>query len=194
MSENKKDLKVYFFKNVPDSLGMIALTGILLFIGGIAAFVINNKSLTDSHGGLTNVGIIVLIIVTVLGLGGLIVAFRCIGLSNNFAHGFMAERDGHVYVFTINPQRLKDGNAVPNIGRIGRAVNGVLQMQTVNNYYKQMDEDKESIDFYNDVNTWLDENYSFFYRIRDLESNDFSKYEKSLYLKAYAEYKNTPDQ
>ena len=189
MNENKNDLKVYFFEKVPDSLGMIALTGIFLFVGGIIAFLANNKALTDNHGDLTNIGIIALITVTVVGLGGLIVAFRCIALSDNFAHGFMAERDGHAYVFTINPQRLKDGSRVPNIGKIGKAVNGVIKMQTVNNYYKQMDEDKESMDFYNEVNTWLDENYSFFYRIRDLESNEFSKYEKKLFMKEFNQIK-----
>ena len=134
-----------------------------------------------------------LFVVGFLGLFGLIVMFAGFGKINQTKHGFLAERDGNVYFFSLNSDRIKETRITPGVGNVSKIVNGISYIAAVSGYHEQMDAEKESAQIYSDVNKWLDDNYSYLYSIRDLNSNKYTKVEKAIYLNEYKRLKRHTD-
>ena len=185
-----KNLKLYFFDRVPPASYVEILVGILITAVPMTIFMLNKDALyTGSHGSLSDFGILILIVASFLSLFGLIIMFAGFGKISQTKHGFLAERDGHIYFFSLSSDRLKETRITSGIGNISKIINAVSYISAVSGYNKQMDKEKESAQIYSDVNKWLDDNYSYLYSIRDLNSNEYTKVERAIYLNEYKRLK-----
>lgn len=190
--DNKSDhdsLKIYLFDRV------VPIAYIEMILGGIIAvfptvfMILNIKMFTKSTGALTDGGIAMLIAVTVLFWGGLLVFSTGNYKRGVCEHGFLAERNGHIYAFSMNLNRLKDGN-IPAFGKIGKVINGFNSMDNNAFYTKKMDELKKSPELYDEVNEALDNNYSYLYSFRDIHSKKFTAIERKAFISEYNRLKN----
>ncbi len=185
-----KNLKLYFFDRVPPASYVEILVGILITAVPMTIFMLNKDALyTGSHGSLSDFGILILIVASFLSLFGLIIMFAGFGKISQTKHGFLAERDGHIYFFSLSSDRLKETRITSGFGNISKIINAVSYISAVSGYNKQMDKEKESAQIYSDVNKWLDDNYSYLYSIRDLNSNEYTKVERAIYLNEYKRLK-----
>lgn len=185
-----KNLKLYFFDRVPPASYVEILVGILITAVPMTIFMLNKDALsTGSHGSLSDFGILILIVASFLSLFGLIIMFAGFGKISQTKHGFLAERDGHIYFFSLSSDRLKETRITSGVGNISKIINAVSYISAVSGYNKQMDKEKESAQIYSDVNKWLDDNYSYLYSIRDLNSNEYTKVERAIYLNEYKRLK-----
>lgn len=185
-----KNLKLYFFDRVPPASYVEILVGILITAVPMTIFMLNKDALyTGSHGSLSDFGILILIVASFLSLFGLIIMFAGFGKISQTKHGFLAERDGHIYFFSLSSDRLKETRITSGVGNISKIINAVSYISAVSGYNKQMDKEKESAQIYSDVNKWLDDNHSYLYSIRDLNSNEYTKVERAIYLNEYKRLK-----
>ena len=185
-----KNLKLYFFDRVPPASYVEILVGILITAVPMTIFMLNIAALrTGSHGSLSDFGILILIVASFLSLFGLIIMFAGFGKISQTKHGFLAERDGHIYFFSLSSDRIKETRVTSGVGNISKIINAVSYISAVSRYNKQMDKEKESAQIYSDVNKWLDDNYSYLYSIRDLNSNEGTKVERAIYLNEYKRLK-----
>ena len=185
-----KNLKLYFFDRIPPASYVEILVGILITAVPMTIFMLNIDALrTGSHGSLSDFGILILIVASFLSLFGLIIMFAGFGKISQTKHGFLAERDGHIYFFSLSSDRIKETRVTSGVGNISKIINAVSYISAVSRYNKQMDKEKESAQIYSDVNKWLDDNYSYLYSIRDLNSNEGTKVERAIYLNEYKRLK-----
>lgn len=185
-----KNLKLYFFDRIPPASYVEILVGILITAVPMTIFMLNIAALrTGSHGSLSDFGILILIVASFLSLFGLIIMFAGFGKISQTKHGFLAERDGHIYFFSLSSDRIKETRVTSGVGNISKIINAVSYISAVSRYNKQMDKEKESAQIYSDVNKWLDDNYSYLYSIRDLNSNEGTKVERAIYLNEYKRLK-----
>ena len=183
MENNNDSLKIYLFDRVMPIAYVEIVLGLIMVIAPTAIMFINKKVFMVERG-LTDPGIAMLIVAIVLFWVGVLVIAAGSYKKGVCEHGFLAERDGHVYAFSLNAQRIKDGNIIP-IGKISKIINGINAMGNRAYYTKKLDELKNSPELYEEVNKILDDSYSFLYFFRDINSNKFTSVERKSFKKEY---------
>lgn len=182
-------LKIYVSDRVMPIAYIEMVIGLMFAVIPTACFLFFKEYLFTEKDGLTFTGVELLVVATVL----LFVGFAVIG-SGNYKrgvclHGFFAERDGHVYAFSINPDRISEGN-LHGAGTISKLINGFNQMNNKAYYTERMDNLRKSTDdLYNEVNSILDNHYSSLYSYRDIDSSKFTVIERKALRDEYERLK-----
>ena len=181
----KSNLKVLLFDRVMPIAYIEMIAGAAMAVLPTLYMILNISLFTTSKGALSDLGIVMIIVATVLFFVGL--AFFAGGsyISSLCKHGFLAARDGKVYTFSLNSNRTAE-NKIPGIGTVGKAVNSAIYVSNKAKYNEQMDALKESSELYETVNKALDEHYSFLYAIRDINAKGYTSFEKKALLREYA--------
>jgi hypothetical protein len=189
MNDNNSKLRILLFDRVMPIAYVEMIAGALVAVCPTLFMILNIKLFTTERGGLTDPGIGMLIAATVLFFVGF--AFFAGGnyMRSLCQHGFLAERDGRVYTFSLNSKRVTDGS-IPRIGTVGKIVNSAIHMSNTAKYNERIDALKESSEFYDTVNQALDDNYSFLFAIRDINAKGYTSFEKKALLKEYNRLNN----
>lgn len=178
--DNKDNLRIYLFDRVVPIAYIEMVIGLIVAIVPTVYMIINISSFTNERGSLTDAGIAMLIAAVVLFWGGIVVLATGNYKRAVCEHGFLAERDGHVYAFSLNTKRLKDGN-IPAIGKVGKVINSINAMDNNAYYTKKMDDLRNSTELYDEVNQALDDNYSYLYFFRDIKSSKYTCIERKAF-------------
>lgn len=181
----KSNLKVLLFDRVMPIAYIEMIAGAAMAVLPTLYMILNISLFTTSKGALSDLGIVMIIVATVLFFVGL--AFFAGGsyMSSLCKHGFLAARDGKVYTFSLNSNRTAE-NKILGVGTVGKAINSAIYVSNVAKYNEQMDALKESSELYETVNKALDEHYSFLYAIRDINAKGYTSFEKKALLREYA--------
>ena len=184
MEKEKDSLKIYLFDRVMPIAYVEMVAGLIIAAAPTIILLTNIPMFQDSKGGLNDAGIIMMIAATVLFFVGILITGTGNYKRNLCKHGFLAERDGHVYAFSLNTQRLKDGKTL-GVTKVGKLANSINAMDNKAYYTQKMDLLKKSSTFYDEVNKILDDNYSHLYAFKDIKSEKFTSVERKVLSSEY---------
>lgn len=181
---NNEDLKIYICDRVMPIAYIEMTIGLIAAVVPTAILLIFKSLFFTKKGGLTDGGIVMLVAATILFWVGIAVIAAGNYKRGVCEHGFFAERDGHVYVFSINPARISEGNTI-GFGTVGKLYNSFNQINNSAYYTDKIDSLRQSKELLDEVNKILDDNYSSLYSFRDLQTAKYTRIERFAFTNEY---------